>query len=110
MNKSSFRVIFICAALILAAPLILSAQDPQKPVAIVEGQPIFEQDLMSVAGPSLLELGKQEYKAKSDALDKLIRKKIVEAEAKKRGLTADELLKQEVDSKVADPSDEEAKG
>ena len=97
-------------ALILAAPLILSAQDPQKPVAIVEGQPIFEQDLMSVAGPSLLELGKQEYKAKSDALDKLIRKKIVEAEAKKRGLTADELLKQEVDSKVADPSDEEAKG
>ncbi len=108
--KLSLRVFFICAALVLAAPQILSAQDPQKPLAVVEGQPIYEQDLMSVAGPSLLDLRKQEYKAKSDALDKVIRMKLVEAEAKKRGLTADELLKQEVDSKVADPSDDEAKG
>ena len=108
--KLSLRVFFICAALVLAAPQILSAQDPQKPLAIAEGQPIYEQDLMSVAGPSLLDLRKQEYKAKSDALDKVIRMKLVEAEAKKRGLTADELLKQEVDSKVADPSDDEAKG
>src|SRR6266568_2232022 len=110
MMKLSLRVFFICAALVLAAPQILSAQDPQKPLAVVEGQPIYEQDLMSVAGPSLLDLRKQEYKAKSDALDKVIRMKLVEAEAKKRGLTADELLKQEVDSKVADPSDDEAKG
>jgi len=110
MMKLSLRVFFICAALVLAAPQILSAQDPKKPVAVVEGQPIYEQDLMSVAGPSLLDLRKQEYKAKSDALDKVIRKKLVEAEAKKRGLTDEELLKQEVDSKVVDPSDDEAKG
>jgi protein-disulfide isomerase len=110
MTRFSLRFTFICGAVILAAPLIVSPQEPQKPIAIVAGQPIYEQDLMSVAGPSLLELRKQEYKAKSEALDKLIRKKLVEAEAKKRGLTADELLKQEVDSKVADPSDDEAKG
>lgn len=80
------------------------------PIAFVAGQPIYEQDLMSVAGPSLLDLHKQEYKLKSDALNQLIRKRFVEVEAKKKGLSAEELLKKEVDSKIADPSDQEAKG
>jgi len=65
---------------------------------------------MSVAGPNLLELRKQEFKAKSGALDSLIRRRLVEAVAKKKGLTGEELLKQEVDSKVVEPSDDEAKG
>ncbi len=110
MRKYGFRVTFICAALVLGGPLILSAQDSQKPIATVDGQPIYEQDLMSVAGPSLLGLRDQEFKVKSDAVNKLIRKKLIEAEAKKKGLTSEELLKQEVDSKIAEPSDDEAKG
>jgi protein-disulfide isomerase len=110
MREHNFRVTFVCTAVILAAPLILPAQDSQKPLATVEGQPVYEQDLMSVAGPNLLELRNQEYKVKSDALTKLIRKKILEAEAKKKGLTTEELLKQEVDSKISDPSDAEARG
>ena len=65
---------------------------------------------MSVAGPSLLDLRKQEFKLKSDALNQLIRKKLIEVEAKKKGLSTEELIKQEVDSKVAEPSDDEAKG
>ena len=65
---------------------------------------------MSVAGPSLLELRNQEYKLKSDALDKLVLKKLLEDEAKKKGLTAEELLEKEVDSKIAEPSDDEARG
>jgi protein-disulfide isomerase len=81
-----------------------------EPVAIVAGQSIYERDLMSVAGPGLLDLRKQEYKLKSDALNQCIRKKLIEVEAKKRGLSAEELLKQEVDSKIAEPSDGEAKG
>ena len=100
----------ICAGLMLCAPLILSAQDSQKPLATVAGQPIYEQDLMPVAGPGLLDLRKQEYKLKSDALDKVIRKKLVEVEAEKRGISTEELLKQEIDSKISEPSDDEAKG
>ena len=80
------------------------------PIAMVAGQPIYEQELMSVAGASLLDLHKQEYKAKIDALNQLIRRKLIEAEAKKKGLSTEELLKQEVDRKIADPSDDEAKG
>ena len=104
------RIAFVCAALVLGGPLTLSAQDSQKLVATVDGQPIYEQDLMSVAGPSLVGLRDQEFKVKSDALNQVLRQKLIEAEAKKKGVTAEELLKQEVDSKIAEPSDDEAKG
>src|SRR5215467_1307248 len=99
--------------LVFAWPGFAQADPPSKPgapVATVNGQPIYEQELMSVAGASLLELQKQEFAAKSEALDKLIGKKLLEAEAKKKGLTTEELLKREVDSKIAEPSDDEAKG
>ena len=94
---------------------LCAAQDtPQagrdEPVATVAGQPIYERDLMSVAGPNLLDLRKQEYKLKSDTLSQVIRKKLIEVEAKKRGVSTEELLKQEVDSKIAEPSDDEARG
>jgi protein-disulfide isomerase len=110
MKKHTSGFIFICAALVLSGPRILSAQESQKAVATIDGQPIYEQDLMSVAGPNLLELRQQEFKVKSDALNQLIRKKLIEVEAKKKGLTAEELFKQEVHSKIAEPSDDEAKG
>jgi hypothetical protein len=55
MKKFSF---LICAGLVVAAPLVSLAQNPQQPIATVEGQPIYEQDLMSVAGPRLLDLRK----------------------------------------------------
>ncbi len=109
MRKFSFRI-FLCATVFIGTSLLLVAQNSPKPLAIVNGQPVYEEGLMSVAGPSLLELQNQEYKLKSDALDKLLIKKLIEAEAKKKGLTSEELLKQEVDSKVAEPSDDEAKG
>jgi protein-disulfide isomerase len=109
MTISGFRVTLLCAVLVLAAPLVATAQNSSKPVATVDGQPIYDQELMSVAGQSLLELRNQEYKLKSEALDKLVLKKLLEAEAKKQGVTAEELLKQEVDRKIAEPSDDEAK-
>lgn len=110
MRRFYFRTALACAMAILVASLTLLAQDSQKPVATVAGQPIYEQDLMSVAGPGLLDLHKQEYKLQIDALNQVIRKKLVEVEAKKRGLSSEDLLKQEVDSKIAEPSDDEAKG
>lgn len=94
----------------VAYPQEKSQTGSEKPIAVAAGQPIYEQDLMSVAGASLLDLHKQEYKAKKDALNQLIRKKLIEAEAKRKGLSTEELLKQEVDSRIAEPSDDEAKG
>ena len=110
MKQFGSRVILSVVALVAICPPITFGQDAPKPIAEVNGRPIYEQDLMTVAGPKLLELRNQEYKLKSDALDGLIRKNLIEFEAKRKGLTSEELLKQEVDSKVADPSDDEAKG
>jgi protein-disulfide isomerase len=110
MKQFGSRVILSVVALVATCPPITLGQDAPKPIAEVNGQPIYEQDLMTVAGPKLLELRNQEYKLESDALAGLIRKNLIEFEAKRKGLTREELLKQEVDSKVADPSDDEATG
>lgn len=80
------------------------------PIATVAGQLIYEQDLAVELGPKLLELRNQEYQMKRKALDELIRKRLIDGEAQKRGISSDKLLEQEVDSKVADPSDAEVEG
>ncbi len=80
------------------------------PVASINGQPIYEQDLAPELGSKLLQLRNQEYQIKSKALEDLIRKRVIEAEAKKRSISADKLLEQEVDSKAAEPSDAEVEG
>ena len=77
------------------------------PIATVGGQPIYEQDLIQSLGPQLLQLRNQEYQLKSKALDDLIRQKLIEAEANKRGTSVQELLEQEADSKVAEATDGE---
>ena len=110
VRAALFALLFCLGFATLCAAQDMHQPGRDEPVAMVAGQPIYERDLMSVAGPSLLDLRKQEYKLKSEALNQLIRKRLIEAEAKKKGLTAEELLKQEVDSKIAEPSDDEAKG
>jgi protein-disulfide isomerase len=75
-----------------------------EPVAVVAGQPIYEKDLLPGIQGQLQQLHNQEYQIENSALERLIEKKLLEAEAKKRGITVDELWKQEVDSKVTEPT------
>ncbi len=81
-----------------------------EPIAIVAGQPVYEQDLVAETASKLVQLHNQEYEIKNNALQDVIRKKVLEAEAKGRGLPADKLLEQEVDAKVPEPSDGEVQG
>ena len=80
------------------------------PIAIVESQPIFKADLTGPAAAQMLKVRQQEYQIESQALEDLIRQKVVEIEAKKEGLTVEQLYAKEVDSKISDPSEAEAKG
>jgi protein-disulfide isomerase len=73
----------------------------------VDGQAITEDDLSPLVTGQLRPLRDQEYQIKKKALDTLIGQKIVEAEAKKKGLTSEQLLQQEVDANVPDPTDVE---
>jgi protein-disulfide isomerase len=103
----------LCLPLFLALPKgSLGQSAPQAgsadPVATVAGQPVSEQELLETLGPQqVMQLRTQEYEAKSKALDSLIRLKLVQAEAKRRGISPEKLIEQEVESKVADPTDGE---
>jgi hypothetical protein len=78
-----------------------------EPLATVDGQAITEDDLAPMVQGQLRPLRDQEYQIKKKALDSLIGQKVLEAEAKKKGLATEKLLEQEVDSKVPDPTDAE---
>jgi protein-disulfide isomerase len=77
------------------------------PLATVDGQPITEDDLLPQVQGQLRPLRDQEYQIKKKGLDYLISQKVLEAAAKQKGLTAEQLLAQEVDTKVPEPTDAE---
>ena len=82
----------------------------KEPVAMVGGQPISDEELAAAAEGQLQPLRTQEYEIKRKALDNLIEQKMLEAAAKKKGLTTEKLLDQEVNAKIPDPSDAELEG
>jgi len=87
-----------------------SPAKPEKagpPLATIDGQAITEADLAPLTEGQLRSVREQEYQIKKKALDTLIAEKVLEAEAKKRGLTAEKLVEQEVDAKVPEPTDVE---
>jgi protein-disulfide isomerase len=96
-----------CTLAILVAAVCFAQGQSKAPVAIVGGQSLDEQDLLPLVQGQLRQLRVQEYEVKRRALDELINQKLVEAEAKKKGLTSEEFLRQEVDAKLADPTDAE---
>ena len=86
------------------------ATTSKETVAIVSGQALHEEDLKPLIQGQLQQLQQQEYQLKRQALDELINQKLIEIEAKKKGLTTEELLTQEIDAKLPEPNDSEIKG
>jgi len=74
---------------------------------VVAGQTIYEDDLLPLVQAQLLQLRNQEYEVKSRALENLVNQKLLEAEAKKKGIPIGKLLEQEVDAKAPEPTEEE---
>ncbi len=77
------------------------------PLASVDGQALTDEDIAPLVAGQLRPLRDQEYQIKKKALDSLIGQKVLEAEAKKKGLTTEKLLEQEVDAKVPESTDAE---
>lgn len=78
-----------------------------KPIATVAGQPVFEDQLPAPARQQLQKIHQQEYELTVQGLNAVIEQKLLEAEAKKKGVTIQQFVAAEVDAKVADPSPEE---
>ncbi|MBI4463261.1 MAG: thioredoxin domain-containing protein [Acidobacteria bacterium] len=79
----------------------------KKVLATVGDEAIYEEDLLPLIQSPMRQLRQQEYQIKSQVLEEVINQKLLEAEAQKKGIPAAQLLEQEVDSKVADPTDGE---
>ena len=104
--------LLLCCFIPAVAAAAQKAEAPtsKAPIATVDGQDIYDDDLASLIQGQLLPLRNQEYEIKRKALDSLIEQKVLEAAAKKKGLTTDKLLAEEVDAKIPDPSDAEVEG
>jgi len=100
---------------VLALPAICLGQSGQAPrnpqlLAIVGDQPITDDDLPASAQGQLKQLQEQVYQIRKKALENLINERLLEAEARKKGVAnTEKLLEQEVDSKVPEPTDVELK-
>lgn len=107
---------FYLLLLILALSQIHSSQDcgcedkPQITVlAVVNGVKITKTDLSIDARTQVSLVQDQVIAARSRALDQHINQRLLDAEAKRRGLTRAQLLTLEVKSKIVEPTEDEAK-
>jgi protein-disulfide isomerase len=110
MQRRLVGLAFVVLAGWLSGITWAGAGEPAKlgpPVAMVDGQPIYEGDLLPSIQGQLLPLQNQEYELKNRALENMIQQRLLEAEARKQGLTSEQLLEREADSHVTEPTDAE---
>ena len=96
----------------LAAVPEKRAPKPAQPagaVAMVGEDPITAAEFEKMAGSKLFAVRTQEYNQKRALLEDVIDKRLLEKEGKARGISADELLRVEVESKVPAVTEAEQK-
>jgi protein-disulfide isomerase len=108
--KKRVQVQAFCFGLFLAVGLSLQAQetpDREQVIADVGGQKLTVADLQQQQGGKLLQARYQYYMNQRKALDQLIDDKLIETEAKKRNLSADQLLNTVVFKELKDPTEDQ---
>jgi protein-disulfide isomerase len=72
-------------------------------VAEVSGAPVMASELDAKAASRLVAVRQQEYEIRKQALDELVAERLVAAEAARRKLSVEDLLRLEVDTKASAP-------
>ena len=100
--------LLVCLFLVRLAPA-QNGSSPRKPkpLAVVAGQPIGEDQLPAALREQLERMSEQVFAVRRRALQMVLDQKLVEAEAKKKGVSVEELIRSDVDAKVAEPSDDQ---
>jgi protein-disulfide isomerase len=101
------RIVRAFVAGALACGLLGAAGAAEAPVATVGGRAITRAELEEHVRPKLIELEGERYEALRVGLDEMVADELVKQEAKARNMTPEALEKQEVDDKVAAPTDAE---
>jgi protein-disulfide isomerase len=85
----------------------LFAGETAKPPATIGATAVSQDELEKALGTKLMRLRTEEYNIRRGVLEELIATKLIDAEAARRHVTAEELLKSEVDAKIAIPTSTE---
>jgi len=108
------RTLVPCALLFALAAVGWPAEKapgahPAGAVASVGGETIDAAELESSGAAKLFAIYTQEYQLRKQLLDEIINKRLLDKEAKKRGISVDELTRVEVDGKAAPVTEAEQK-
>jgi predicted DsbA family dithiol-disulfide isomerase len=83
------------------APGASPAGAPADAVAVIDGVPVTRAALDERVAPQIAKLDEQAYELRKRELDDLIATRLLDAEAKRRGVTTDALVAAEITAKVA---------
>ena len=98
-----------CTGARTAPPARAESGDPQAVVARIDGHAITQKEVDARAESTLQRLQDEEYEARRNALDEIVTERLIDAQAAAQGLSRDELLRREVEGKVAPPTKAEVK-
>lgn len=107
-DQTTMRKIFLVALFVAVSSPLATGQAPS-PVARVDGVEISSEDLNRKAGDRVLKARTDEYSVRASVLAQLIDAAVLGDEAKRRGVSVQELLKADVASKVRPLSQDETR-
>jgi protein-disulfide isomerase len=90
-------------AVLMIGVLAVSAAEPVKPAATIGNTAISLSDLDTEIGARLNRLRTDEYNIRRAVLEEMIATKLIDAEAARRHVTANELFKTEIEAKITPP-------
>jgi protein-disulfide isomerase len=82
-----------------------AAQGGAEVLARIGDTPVTMNDVEELAGPQLRQLEQRRHELIETTLGRAIEEKLIELEAKKRGVTEEQLFQQEVEAKIPEVSD-----
>ncbi len=117
MSRHAFLAAAVLAAVACQSPRSAQPgqqkQDPSAPVAKIGGKTITAGELDEAVKKDLAQLDQQyqeqRYQLRRNQLESMLRMRAFDEKAKQKGVTREELVNQEIQSKIPEPSDDEVR-
>lgn len=106
-QQRSSRVCTLALAGLLGFSTLGQAAESPEVLATVEGQEITAAEIESRIKAAMMRINNQIYSTKKQAVDAVITDRLLSLEASKRGISRQQLLKQEVTNKIGAVTDAE---
>src|SRR5690242_11662835 len=94
---------FLLATAVASVAFVATVRAADDKVATVGDRTITRAELEEHVRPKLIELDNERYEALREGLDEMIADELEQREAKARGMSVEQLEKQEVEAKVPAP-------